>query len=148
MSNVIFGGDLMLFVGTGTTKQPLAYSTSAKLSVSLKTREISSKDSSGYFTEKSAGKFDWNASTDGLISYDVTGATSSIDVVYEYMLTRKPINLIFANKSGSTPYWSVDSSKKNFSGQALITSIDMNASDNDNATYSISLEGTGELKLN
>ncbi len=143
---LVYGGDLMLFVGTGTTKNPLAFSQSAKLSVSMKTREISSKDS-GQWTEKASGKYDWNCSTDGLLSFDVTGATSSIDMVYELFLAGEDVSIVFASKTGTTPLWTVDSTKKSFTGTALITSLDINSGDGDNATYSISLEGTGQLTL-
>ena len=46
-----YGGDIMLFIN-GT---PLAFSSAAKLDVTLKTRDIGSKDS-GYWDEKAAAK--------------------------------------------------------------------------------------------
>ena len=142
-SKLIYGGNLMLFIGSGSTKQPLAFSQSAKLSVSMKTREISSKDS-GDWTDKANGRFDWNASTDGLLAFGVTGSTSSMETVYNLFLAGSPINVVFASKTGTNPAWTVDATKKNFSGSGIITSIDMNAGE-DNATYSISIEGTGAL---
>lgn len=145
-SKLIYGGDLMLFIGSGSTKNPLAFSTSAKLSVNTKTREISSKDS-GNWTEKLAGKFDWNCSTDALLSYSVTGSTTSCDVVYQLFLAGQPINVAFAVKTGSSPYWTADATKKAFSGQGIIESMDITAGDNDTATYSISIAGSGALAL-
>lgn len=141
---IVYGGNMMLFVGSGTTKQPLAFSQSAKLSVNMTSREISSKDS-GNWTDKAAGKYDWNASTDGLLNFSITGATTGIDQVYNLFIAGLPINLVFAQKTGTTPFHTVDATKKNFSGTALITSIDMNAGEVDSATYTISLEGSGAL---
>jgi hypothetical protein len=40
-SKIIYGGDMMLFVAS----KPVAFSTAAKLDISLKTRDIGSKDS-------------------------------------------------------------------------------------------------------
>ena len=145
-SKLVYGGDMMLFVGSGTTKQPLAFSQSAKLSVSMKTREISSKDS-GNWTEKANGKYDWNASTDGLLAFAVTGNTTSMDAIYNLFLAGTAINVVFASKTGTSPIWTVDAAKKNFSGLGVISSIDNNAGDNDTATYSISIEGTGVLSM-
>lgn len=68
-----YGGDLMLFLGVDTVnKFPIAFSTSAKLEITLDVREISSKDS-GRWKEKQAAKLDWKASTDALYTETLTG---------------------------------------------------------------------------
>lgn len=145
-SNLVYGGDLILFTHSGATVQPLAFSTSAKLSISNKTRDISSKDS-GEWTEKQAGKFDWNVSSDALLNFSSTGTTQSMDEVYSYFTNKKLMNISFASKTGTSPSWTVDASKKKFTGTAIITSIDINAGDGETATYSISMEGSGALTL-
>jgi predicted secreted protein len=145
-SKIVYGGDLMLFIGTGTTKSPLAFSTSAKLSVSTKVRDISSKDS-GNWTDKTVGKFDWNTSTDGLLNFSATSGTTGIDTVYSYFISGTPINIVFGSKTGTTPNWTPNLTLKSFSGTAIITSIDVNGNDGDNATYSITLEGNSTLAL-
>ena len=147
MSNVVYGGDLMLFIGSGTTKQPLAYSTTAKLSVSAKTRETASKDDTGKFAKKAIGKYDWNCSTDGLLSWETTTGTNYMDDVYALFLAGEEINIVFGSKTGTTPAWTVDATAKSFTGKGLITAVDLNASDGDNATYSITIEGNGLLSL-
>ena len=151
-SNIIYGGDLILFMGSGTAKLPVAFSTSAKLSISMSTKDVTSKDS-GYNTDKIAGRLDWNMSTDGLLSYALAvddALQTSIDELYVLMLARKSINIVFATKSGASPDWTVSAvavaGKKSFTGKGFITSIEQNA-DNDSATYSITIEGTGALTL-
>jgi len=136
---------MVLFVGSGSTKLPVAFSNTTKLSISTSAINATTKDS-GIFNEKFPGHLDWNMSTDGLMSYTVSGSTNSIDDIYVLMLTRTPVSIYFASKTGSSPSWTVDATKKVFSGSAIITSLDMNA-DIDNATYSIKLEGTGALTL-
>ena len=144
---IVYGGNLMLFVGSGVTKKPLAFSQNAKLGVNMKTREISSKDSSGSWTDKAAGKYDWNASTDGLLAFTLSGATSGMDEIYNLFVAGLPINMVFAQKTGTTPFFTIDATKKNFTGTALITSIEMSAPETESATYSINLEGTGSLVM-
>ena len=147
IDKIVYGGSLMLFVApTGSTVQPIAFSTSAKLAVSLKTREITSKDS-GNWTEKAAGKMDWNVSSDALVNYVSTGNTSSTDELFTALTNRTAIPISFAVATGSSPSWTVDSTKKKFTGTAIITSLDITGGDGDNATYSVSLEGTGVLTM-
>ena len=103
-SKIVYGGDMMLFVGTGTSKLPIAFSTSAKLDITVATRDISSKDS-GVWTEKVGGKIDWNASTDALYTevLTVTTGTNTFDELYTLMIARAPINCVFAATTGTSP---------------------------------------------
>ena len=145
---ISYGGDMMLFVGTSETELPIAFSTNAKLDITLETRTIASKDS-GYWTEKAGGRLDWNATTDALHSevLTVTTGTNTFDELFTLMTARTPIDVVFAAKTGTAPAWTVDATKKNFTGKAIITSLSLNAPDADTATYSISLEGTGALVM-
>jgi predicted secreted protein len=145
-SKIVYGGDMMVFASSGSTKLPLAFTQSGKMTITNKSREVGSKDS-GVWTEKLSGKFDWVASSDGLYSLNYTGSTTGVDTLYAYMLIGTPINIVFGVKTGTSPSWTVDSSKKSFQGTAIITSLDINASDGDNATYSVNLEGSGALTL-
>jgi len=145
--NIVYGGDLMLFINSGATVQPIGFSTSAKLSVTMKTREITSKDSVGDFAELTTGKFSWNISTDSLVNYTSTGTTMSTEEIYQNMYNKKLMNISFGVKTGSSPSWTVDSSKKRFTGTGYITSFDLNASDGDNSTSSITIDGTSVLTL-
>jgi predicted secreted protein len=145
---LVYGGDMMLFVipTSGTTKQAIAFSTSAKLSVSSKARDVSSKDS-GDWTAKEYGKFDWNMSTDQLANFVSTGTTMSCDDLYQIYVSKQKVSVAFASKTGTSPSWTVDATKKSFTGTALITSFDLNAQDGETATYTISLDGDGPLVL-
>lgn len=142
---LVYGGDLMLFASSGATVAPLAFSQSAKLSISMDTREISSKDSTGDFKDYASGKFGWTVSSDALVNFAATGTTNSVDDLYTMMINKTLVNIAFGQKTGTSPSWTVNTNKKRYTGQAYITSIDLNASDNDNATYSINLQGTGAL---
>ena len=150
-NQIVYGGEIMIFLNpTGTTSNgsyPAAFSTSAKLTVNLGTREISSKDS-GDWKEFAGAKFEWDANSEHLMSLaGLTGNTLSTKQVYTAFLTKTPIFLAMASTTGTSPSWTMASSKINLSGAALITSMDLNVSDNDNATYSISLKGSGTLSI-
>jgi predicted secreted protein len=107
---------------------------------------VSSKDS-GYWTEQLAAKISWDLSTDGLVAYQLSGNTRSVDELFTRMIARVPVWIAFASKTGTAPAWTVDSSIIQFTGQALITSLSITAGDNDNATYSISMVGSSALTM-
>lgn len=140
---ITYGGDMMLFLNG----EPIAFSTSAKLDISLKTRDIGSKDS-GAWDEKAAGKLGWTASSDALMSESgLTGTTGEFSALYGYMFSRTKITFVFATAQGTAPTFSpvTTGTKTRFEGSGFITSLSLNAPDGDNATYSVSFEGTGAL---
>jgi predicted secreted protein len=145
-ANIVYGGSLMLFAHTGSTVQPLAFSTSSKLEINLGTREISSRDS-GNWKSVAAGKLDWNTSTDALVNYTSTGTTQSTDELYTYMVCRCPACINFAVACGTSPSWTVSGSQKKFTGAGIITSLSINSQDGDNATYSINIMGNDILTM-
>jgi predicted secreted protein len=145
ISKIVYGGDMMLFVSSGATVQPLAFSTSAKLDITLKTRDVGSKDS-GYWDETAVGKFGWNVSSDQLYSYNATGTTQTFGKLYQMMINRVAINMGFGVKAGSTPSWTLGTTDK-FTGQILITALNITAGDNANSTYTMSGVGTGILSF-
>lgn len=147
INTITYGGDLMLFASSGTTAavQPLAFSTNAKLSIDLKTRDVSSKDS-GYWTEKAPAKFTWNVSSDGLYAYANTGTTQTISKLYTIYCNRNLVCMAFAAKCGTSPSWGVCATNK-FSGCMLITKLDVDSKDDSTVTYALSGEGSGALSF-
>lgn len=142
-SKIAYGGDMMLFIDS----KPVAFSTDAKLEITTDVREISSKDS-GYWKEKNAGKLDWKGSTDALYTEELTAtSTTTFAQLYAKMIARTPIGFAFGAVTGAAPGQTVDPAKKKFTGQAIIVGLTPNAPDNETATYSVSLEGTGALVM-
>lgn len=142
IQRITYGGNLMIFVNSS----PVAFSTSASLSISTEVRESSSKDSANW-RDKSAGRFEWSCSTEGLYNMSTSGTTHSINDLYAYFTGGTAVAITFGSKTGTTPSWTLDSSIKYFSGQAVITGFEFTGADGETATYSISLEGNGELTL-
>jgi TP901-1 family phage major tail protein len=141
-----FGGNLMIFILSGATYQPVALSTSATLSTSKEIREVTTKDSVDW-VENVSGMLSWTMATDGLVSYNVSGSTNGVEKLWEYYISEDPVSVYFAIKSGTTPSWSPDTSKKYYKGNAIVNQFDISASNKENATYSISLTGTGALEI-
>lgn len=120
----------------------LAYATSHKLSLSGNAIEVSSKDSAEW-TDKIIGKLSWNITSENL--FTETDYTSMV----ELWMARQPIDVIFSVKDPAATTipeggW-IPKAASGFKGKVVITQIEANASDNENATYSITLEGTGSL---
>lgn len=132
----------MLFVGG----KALALATSCKLSISAETIDTQSKDS-GIWTEKDIKKMSWNGSSENLFSAD--DKVNGYDVLLDLMLKRKPIEAKFgipANAdSDEVPSsgWTLPAAS--YSGNVLITNLELNAPDGDKATFSATFEGTGKL---
>lgn len=139
MANVILGTDLMLF----KDNKALAVATSCKLTISANVLETSSKDS-GKWVSKQAAKLSWNASSDNL--YTVADYKELVDA----MIKREEVELQFSTVANADSDTGVPSTgwtpnSDGYKGSAIITSIDMNASDGENATYTVNFEGTGAL---
>ena len=134
---VINGSDLMLFKGN----KSIAFATSHSLSISADTFETSSKDDVGSWTSKTVRKLSWTCSTDNLFS------AAAYNELYTAMTARQPFNLILSTKGtqASDGSWSVGSNGVEYSGNVVITSLELNAPDADNATFSCSFEGVGAL---
>lgn len=126
----------------------LAFATSHQLSLSGEAKEISSKDS-GEWTNKIIGKLSWSITSDNLFT------ETDYDSMVDLWIKRTPIEVIFAVKGNTgtdngdgtvvpTGGWTPKAAS-GYKGKVVITGITANAPDNDNATYSITLEGAGAL---
>ena len=144
MAQVINGGDLMLFIGG----KSIAFATSHKLSINVETVETSSKDSGGKWVSKAARKISWNCTTENLYSNDGEGV--SFDQLYDMLVAREEVDAVFSLKketadSVPTSGWT-NSETGTYSGKVIITALEANAPNGDNATFTASFEGVGELK--
>ncbi|MBY2893801.1 phage tail tube protein [Bacteroides fragilis] len=141
-AKAVLGKDFMLFVGG----KALALATSCKLSISAETIDTQSKDS-GIWTEKDIKKLSWNGSSENLFSADK--GISGYDTLFDLMLNCQPVEAKFgipANADASevpSDGWSLPAAS--YSGQVLITSLELNAPDGDKTTFSATFEGTGAL---
>ena len=139
---VINGSDLMVFSKVGTTMAAFACATSCNVTLAAEMLETSSKDS-GNWKEQTARKLGWNLKSDQLMTI------AGYDAVFAAMVALVPVDIEFgvAGNAGSEGIpaegWSVPVA--GYMGKAIITSLDLTAGEGENATYSVSMEGTGPL---
>ncbi|MGI6338906.1 MAG: hypothetical protein ACOXZV_05940 [Bacteroidales bacterium] len=138
-----YAGSVMFFIQSGATKYPAAFSTDAKLSVSTKVREVTSKDS-GQWTDRCSGRFDFNGSTSGLLNFSPTGSTYGVEDIYACFLAGNPVSFSFGVACGTSPSWQLNTGKKYFYGQVIIENMEISAG-LDDGSYSANFLGTGAL---
>lgn len=168
--NVIKGGDMMLFLkeANGTVKS-IAFATSHTLTVSTDTQQTSTKDDGGKFQSSDYGIISWSLSSENLASYD--GAGYNYQDLIDLMLSQTKVTATFTieGSSGSSyPYsskldsvddatgdvWSpgitgnigsTTGKSLGYTGTVLITSVEVNAPNGENATFTVQLQGDGPL---
>lgn len=148
--SVIKGSDLMLFVGG----KSIAYATNHTLTISADTKETSSKDSGGKWQTSEVGVLSWSCSSENLCAD--TEAGISFDELFEYMVARQPITGVFALEGNSTNLdggkldavpdsgWTAKSGD-GYTGQMIITNLEKNAPNGENATLKVDFTGVGAL---
>jgi hypothetical protein len=125
MAVVINGSDIFVYMDG----VKIANATSHTLSISMATRNTSNKDT-GKFNTKAVGRLDISATSDALIVY------SDLGTILEAYLDRVPLTLHFAEDDEGSP----DTSKFYATGDFIISNMDINAADEDNASYSVTFD--------
>lgn len=108
--------------------------TSASLSVTMATRDISTKDSAGWM-EVLEGQKSWTLSGEGLVVYNNTGKATPDDI-YTLLSDRSQVAIEFGSETTDEKY---------YSGSGFFTEFSTDAGVEDNATFSFSFQGTGTL---
>ena len=129
---VIHVEEINLVVDNTTT----LHATTHNLKVDLELKELRTKDTNG--KEKSPGDISWTVDGDGLVVVDdaITATHTSEDVL-AIVLNKKLVDVIIKSPLGGLT--------KKYTGKAYITSFSLGAPAGDNATYSYSLTGSGNL---
>ncbi|WP_288237014.1 phage tail tube protein [uncultured Alistipes sp.] len=129
---VIQGEDIILLVDEKTT----LHATTHTLKVDLELKELRTKDTNG--KEKASGDISWSVDGDGLVVIDesIQNAHTPEDVL-GIVLSKKIVDVVIKSP--------VTGLTKNYTGKAFITTFSLGAPAGDNATYSYSLTGSGNL---
>ena len=126
--------NVVLSVTTGGSLQAIAHCTSASISMNMDLRDSTTKSSGGW-QENLGGLKSWELSGDAFVQ--VAGATGA-DIV----------ELTASLFAGLKVQCTFGLSGMLYDGEAIINSISIDAGVEENATFSISLTGTGQLDLN
>ena len=123
--------DVVLKITTADGLEAVAHSTSASLSVNMDLRDSTTKSSAGW-QENLGGLKSWEMSGDAFV--DIAGPTGAdVEQLFTVLVAGTAVTCTF----GLTGML--------YTGTALITSISIDAGVEENATFSISLTGTGAL---
>lgn len=135
--------------GSSTNLQTIAFATSASLSMSTDLRDSTTKSSEG-FSESLAGLKSFELSGDAFVALTAdtvtdidpyTGSSGTLKTVtklWDLWVAGTKVDIEFGTGGGGT-------GDKSYTGEAFITSLSIDSGVEENATYSISLTGTGAL---
>ena len=140
----IKGGDLMLFLGG----KSIAYATTHSLEITGETTDTSNKDEGGGdWASQEVSILSWTASSENL--YSEEGEGDNFDDLFDLMITKTPIDAVFAKKSENAtevPTGGWTKSAPSYEGKVVITSLSLNAPNGEYASYTAQFQGVGKLE--
>tara|TARA_B110000967_G_scaffold72441_1_gene75004 strand:+ start:1985 stop:2431 length:447 start_codon:yes stop_codon:yes gene_type:complete len=139
-TGLLNGTDLLLKVGgTSGNETLIAYATSCSLELSADEIDQTNKDSQGW---KSIilGSRSWSVSADALYQNETTGSTQDFNTFFANVENRTAVFVELTIAGASNADANIF-----YSGTAYITSLSVNGGTEDQATYSVSLTGSGAL---
>lgn len=147
-AQLINGDNFLLYLTSGHTV--VAYATSCSLQVDSETIDTSSKFSCKWASNM-GGKASYTISADALYCQDVEGAIS-FDKLLEYMVSGDQVEWYMGEEeehtgSCETNPHTLDTTKTYYNGKAVVTSVSLNAGNNEIASCSISLTGAGTIQI-
>lgn len=123
------GTDIVLYID-GVA---IANSTNNTLSVSMETREATTKDSDGW-SEALEGLRSWEMSVE---AFEALDSTKSFEEFFDVINTRIKVSVVLSTKiSGDVQYF----------GAAWLSSVEQTSGVEETVTFSASLTGTAPLK--
>ena len=130
-SGPVNGNNLLIYIDA----VKLYYSSSCSLEMTgAGTIPYTSKDTTNWVTSFAAKGHTWSVSADGLMALDAT--YGSPNDLFTLMDGNTTVQVDFTTNTSSDEY---------FHGSAIVTSVSLTAGLNEVATYSVTLEGIGDL---
>jgi predicted secreted protein len=133
-NSVINGGDILLYI----EDHIIGCATTHTIELTNTVREVSCKGS-GDFTSSEYGRYSWTASTDALLNLGMSANYVQYDDLYSFMVSKQYVKVKSLYEENSDVFL--------IQGEAIITSISLTTPDAENASYSVSLQGRGELTV-
>lgn len=149
-NDLINGDKLLLYLTSGNSV--VAYATSASLNIDQEQIDVSSKFSCRWGSAL-GGRASYTISADALYcAADAAAANSgvSFDAILALMLAGEAVDWImgqeqpFSGACEDNPHI-LDTSKPHYKGKAVITSLTLEAGNNEIATSSFTANGSGEI---
>ena len=133
----VLGYNLVVKVKDGATEKLMAGITSNKFAITPTVKESLTKNDKGTPSRKTTG-YSWELEGSGFVSINGTGETSQID-------RNDLIRMTKAGTAVEVMYGNIKSGNVVQKGTAIITGYDEDSPADDEATFSISLGGSGDL---
>lgn len=124
----IKGNDLEVYIGGDLVGK----ATSATLNINSNLLDASTKESAGWLAQ-CAGQKSWDVSSEALVDFSLTYGVSEL---YTAFLAGTEVALVFGEGTGADA---------KFEGNAIVSSISINAANEELATVSVTFSGTDAL---
>ena len=138
------GSELFVYKASDDSKV-VAYATSCTLNIGQDSRDISSKSCAGW-QEFLEGQRNWTVDVEGLYAWTLSGGSAMTNGADDLFTNRITTRDSFSIKFGNTDS-DASTDAHLYTGTAYVTSISMTGGTEDNATYSVTFQGTGELTV-
>lgn len=156
--HLVLGEEMYLYIKDNTTDTPIAFATSCSLQIDGETIDTSNKFS-GRWNSNLAGKNSYSISSDALFT-QATGLYS-FDALMAKMISSGDAAKVewtigaakdyAGTKEGNTthePDYDLDTERPYYTGTGYITSLSLNAGNNEVANCSITITGSGAIVHN
>lgn len=124
-------------VYVGSSNSLIAFATSCSVSITHSPRNTTNNNSGGY-TSRMAGTIDWEISCDSLVAMTTATATAFYQMFSTYLDTREVLYIKFKTTVSGDKY---------FVGYAVMTSLSIDAPNQESSTMSCSFVAAGPLTL-
>lgn len=138
------GSELFVYKASDDSKV-VAYATSCTLNIGQDSRDISSKSSAGW-QEFLEGQRNWTVDVEGLYAFTLAGGGALVNGADDLFTSRITSRDAFTIKFGNTDT-DASTDAHLYSGSVYVTSISLTGGTEDNATYSVTFQGTGVLTV-
>lgn len=160
------GGDLMCFIGEEGKEKAIGFASNHTFSINASTTDTSNKDvGGGLYSTADVTLLSFTITCEAFFGVTLGGHKSFKDLV-NLMTSRKPVHVVFGfegtngtsadaihrkvNNDVPEGGWAVPTEQVSdyYSADMIITSIDLNASNSEIATYTVTFENYGSMKIN
>ncbi len=142
-TDLILGDDLFLYLTSGNSV--VAFATSCSIQIDGETIDTSNK-MSGRWNSNLAGKNGYTISADAL--YTQKDGHFSFDKLMELMVASNQAVAWTVGNAVDRDTFALDTTKPYYSGEAFVTSLSLSAGNNEVASCSITLTGSGAIEKN
>ena len=138
-TGLVNGTDLLLKVGDSNSNEVVvAFATSCSLEISMDEIDQTNKDSSGW-KQIIGGLRSWSVSADALYQNEAESSKTAFTDFWGNIENRTEV-FVELTRSGT-----LTSDNKYYHGKAYVTSLSVNGGTEDQATFSVTLTGSGVL---